>query len=176
MDFPRVLALVDDFLSARGYRHAVCGGIGLAAYGQARATLDIDFVVESGAQDELIHFLEQQGYETTHCSAGYSNHVHADPELGGVDFVYVREETRDRLFAAVRHVTGPGGLPMDVPAPEHLAAMKVLAMKSDPARSFQEMADIRGLLLVPGVDREAIRAAFVRHGLAARYDELLATL
>lgn len=71
---------------------------------------------------------------------------------------------------------GPGGLQVLVPKPEHLAALKVLAMKNDPARIFQEMADIRFLLTVPGVDRHEIRDYFERQGLKERFDELERTL
>lgn len=37
--------MLDDvraFLSGRGYRHAVAGGVALAAYGHPRLTLDLD--------------------------------------------------------------------------------------------------------------------------------------
>ena len=60
--------------------------------------------------------------------------------------------------------------------PEHLAAMKVLAMKNDPARTFQELTDIRFLLKLPGVDADEVRDYFERHGLEERYSELQATL
>jgi hypothetical protein len=63
-----------------------------------------------------------------------------------------------------------------VPRPEHLIAMKVLAMKNDPGRTFQEMADIRVLLQYPGVDLEEARQAFESHDLAERFDEIEETL
>jgi hypothetical protein len=59
-----------------------------------------------------------------------------------------------------------------VPKPEHLVAMKVLAMKNDPGRTFQDLADIRILLMLPGVDREEIRHYFEQHGLRERFDDL----
>lgn len=45
-------------------------------------------------------------------------------------------------------------------------------MKNDPSRTFQEMADIRFLLGLPGVDRTEIRTYFERHGMKERFDEL----
>ena len=54
--------------------------------------------------------------------------------------------------------------------------MKVLAMKNDPGRTFQEMADIQLLLQVPEVDRGAVRAFFAKHGMEDRFDELERTL
>lgn len=65
---------------------------------------------------------------------------------------------------------------MPVPRPEHLVAMKVAAMRSDPARTFQEMNDIRFLLNLPGVDRAMATRYFERHGLRDRLDEIERTL
>jgi hypothetical protein len=59
-----------------------------------------------------------------------------------------------------------------VPRAEHLAAMKVHAMKNDPSRTLQEMADIQFLLRLPGVDIEEIRGYFERSGLLERYHEI----
>jgi hypothetical protein len=176
VDFARVLESVCGFLDQRGVRYAVIGGLGLAAYGMARTTLDVDLVVDGEAQEELVAFLSRLGYTTLHRSEGYSNHEHADPDWGGVDIVYVRGETSERLFEGARTVLGPRGRELPVPRPEHLAAMKVLAMKNDPTRTFQELADIRFLLELPGVDRGEVRGYFESHGLAERYRELEATL
>jgi len=50
--------------------------------------------------------------------------------------------------------------------------MKVLAMKNDPSRTFQEMADIQALLRLPGVDKGEIKGYFERHGLGKKFEEL----
>jgi hypothetical protein len=53
-----------------------------------------------------------------------------------------------------------------------MAAMKVLAMKNDPERKLQELADIAALLRLPGVDAADVRRAFERHGMLAWWGEL----
>lgn len=175
MDFAAVLAQVADFLEERNRRWALVGGVGLAALGYARSTVDLDFVVEAAAQPELVDFLEAQGYETLHRSAGYSNHVHADPRRGRVDFVYVSAETADQLFPDCRRVEGPGGREVPVPRPEHLAAMKATAIGNDPARRYQDLADVRFLLSLPGTDPAEVRRYFERQGLESLFDELAAS-
>ena len=170
-----MLRAVSGFLEERQARFAVIGGVALAAYGLPRTTVDLDFIVESSAQDDLIGFLESRGYETLHRSSGYSNHRHPDPLWGNVDFVYVSGETSRELFSAGKSKIGPGGLPIFVPKPEHLAALKITAMKNNPARVFQDMADIRFLLTLPGVDRVQIKGYFDRQGMGDRYDELRKT-
>ena len=46
MDFAAVLKAFDELASKHHLRYALVGGLGLAAYGIVRMTLDIDFIVE----------------------------------------------------------------------------------------------------------------------------------
>ena len=173
MNFASVLRAVTDFLDSQGARYAVIGGVALAMYGFPRTTLDLDLVVEAAVQEDLIHWMEGRGYQTLHRSSGYSNHSHPEADWGKLDFVYVRGETADKLFAGCRQTPGPGGLTVPVPRPEHIAALKVAAMKNDPDRIFRDQEDIRFLLSLPDVDRAEIRGYFERHGLTERFDEIV---
>ncbi len=164
------------FLDEKAYRYAVIGGVALATLGFSRTTQDLDLILEQKAQDDLIRFLESQGYETLHHSRGYSTHLHSDPDRGRLDFVYVDSQTGEKLFAGCSPRQGPTGIEVPVPRPEHLAALKIVAIKNDPTRTFQDMADIRSLLALPGVDRAEVEAYFERHGLKDQFDELEATL
>ena len=47
-----------------------------------------------------------------------------------------------------------------------------LAMKNDPSRALQDMADIQFLSNLPGVDRKEIRNYFERHGMKDRFNDL----
>ncbi len=175
MDFRRVLETVVTFLRKEGYPGALIGGFAMQAHGMSRATVDLDFVVDADAQGKLIAFLESLGYETLYRSSGYSNHLHSDLDLGRVDFVYVRGETRKKLFAGAREVQLHGGLSALVPRPEHLVAMKIQAMKNDPERTLREMADLQYLIGLPGVDNDEVRRYFERQGLLDKYHELKRT-
>ena len=123
MDFAKVLGTLASFFGREGYRYAAVGAFGLHAYGLARATLDLDLATESAAQPKLVAFLESLGYETLYRSAGYSTHVHALPDLGRLDFVYVDSETGRLLFRGgatlqlgeqrpVADLAGDGGYPV----------------------------------------------------------------
>ncbi len=176
MDFVATLNRIAGFLEERKWRYALVGGLALSAYGGARTTLDLDLAVDGDSQDELIRFMESEGFETLYRSSGYSNHLHSEERWGRVDFIYVRGATRETLFDSAATHGIPGGLEVPVAKPEHLVAMKVLAMKNDPGRTFQELADIRVLLQYPGVDLEEVRQSFEKRGLAKRFDELKDTL
>ena len=172
MDFERVMREVGRSFEREGYNYAVIGAFALHAYGLTRATSDLDFVTELPAQPNLIPFLEALGYETLHVSAGYSNHLHRDPALGRLDFVYVSGETSRLLFESARKLLVSADLSLPVPRVEHLAAMKIQAMKNDPERTYQEMADILFLMRLPGIDKTEIREYFKKQGLADKYDEI----
>jgi hypothetical protein len=172
LDFERVLREVARFFEREGFSYAVIGAFALHAYGLTRATRDLDFVTEFPAQKSLIAFLETLNYETLHVSSGYSNHLHADPSMGRLDFVYVSGETNRQLFGSAQKLLVLGEISVPVPRPEHLAAMKVHAMKNDPERTFQEMADILFLMQQPGIDKKQIRSYFEKQGLLDKYHEI----
>ncbi len=170
MDFGRELDTVRAFLAEGKHRLAVIGGVALGAYGSPRMTIDLDIVTDAAAQPPLIAFMQSEGFATLHRSSGYSNHRH--PTRGRVDFMYVRDQTADRLFAALSERPGPGGRLIPVPKPEHLIAMKVQAMRDAPERGLQDLVDIAYLLQLHGVDRDEVRGYFVRAGLEDRWHEL----
>jgi len=176
MDFSKVVDTITEYLEGEGISFALAGAFALQAYGLSRATVDLDFVVDAAARERLVGYLESLGYETLHKSVGFSNHLHSDPSLGRVDFIYVSGETSRRIFAGKGGVLRFGERELPVPRPEHLIAMKVHAMKNDPGRSLQEMADIRFLLQRPGVDENEVREYFEKAGLGDRYDEIRRTL
>jgi hypothetical protein len=176
MDFAKVIDLLSGFFERENLPFAVIGAFGLHAYGLTRATTDVDFVTDTAGRLRLIQFLEDNGYETLYVSEGYSNHLHPDPAFGRVDFVYVSGETGRLLFDGAKPDRLISGRRVPVPRPEHLAAMKIHAIKNDPERRHQELADIRFLMGLPGIDRAEIRGYFESSGLEKLYDELEQTL
>ena len=172
MDFEAILDELLTFLTGKACRFAIVGAFGLHAYGLSRATGDLDFILDVGCQGDLVGFLEDLGYETVYQSSGYSNHVHPISAMGRLDFIYVDGHTADTLFHEASTTLSIGGWKIPVPRPEHLIAMKVLAMKNDPARTFREMADIQFLMGLPGIDEEMVKDYFEQRGLLDRYYEL----
>jgi hypothetical protein len=167
---------VARLLDEHGHPYAVVGALALHAWGQSRATFDLDLVTASAAQADLVNLLQTLGYETLHLSPGYSNHQHKDADWGGIDVVYVDAETAARLFPACPLRLKLGDREAPVPRAEHLAAMKVQAMRNDPSRLLPDLADVQYLLRLPGTDRAEVRGYFEKAGLLDWYDRLIATL
>src|SRR4051794_30265044 len=138
-----VLAELVRFLTERGIRHGVAGAIALHALGLPRATNDLDLVVDESGRDAVLDHLRALGYEQLHASSGFSNHLHVDKRWGRLDFIYVDARTADLLFARARRMEIFPGTDAQVPRPEHIAAMKVQAMKDDPSRTLKDLADIQ---------------------------------
>jgi hypothetical protein len=89
MQFDEVLRTWKEFFEREGIRYAVAGGNALQAWGHARPTYDIDFVIDGRERRRVIRHAESLGYKTTYESEGYSNHDH--PTLPGLDHARVRE-------------------------------------------------------------------------------------
>lgn len=172
MRFDEVLMTFTRELERLNLRYAVIGGLALQALGLSRFTRDIDLVVENSGRDAVISFAESLGYETLHASEGYSNHLHADETMGRIDFMYVDHATAGKLFNAASMKPIVGDVVAPVASPEHLLAMKALAMKNAPRRVLTDSADVQFLLALPGVDRTAVRDYFSRHGMLDLFDAI----
>ncbi len=172
MKYDVVLKNLLEFFQREKIDHAVIGAFALKAYGYLRATQDIDFAVPSEAQEKIIRHLEDIGYETIYRSRGFSNHWHALRGLGRIDFIYVEGETANQLFAESRPLLELEGYLLPVVKVEHLIALKVFAMKNDPERVFQEMADLQHLLRVPEIDLSEVRGYFERYGQQDKFKQL----
>lgn len=172
MDIAAACRWLDEYFNEHDLDFAVIGGFALIALGIERATFDLDLVTLRSGQDELIAELEGRGYETLYRSSGFSNHLHADATLGRIDVVYVGQETGRQIFAGASRREILTGVLMPVPRPEHLAAMKVHALKSDPGRRHSELVDIAHLLRLPAIDKGEIAGYFERSGLQDLYRQV----
>ena len=173
MDVTRVLDLVRPFFESRREPYALVGGLALLAYGAPRATFDVDLLAARSVRDDLVGFLEGNGFETLGVQPGFSNHQHSDPALGRLDIIYVSGTTADAVFAGctLRPITRTAEAP--VPRAEHLVAMKVQAFAKDPTR-YSDLADLQFLLALPGLDSDEARAHFDAAGLPEYFERLRA--
>lgn len=172
MQFERVLTTFADFFDRERIRHALIGGLAVHAWGRVRPTRDADFAVDWSDKERVVAFSQSLGFATRYASDAFSNHEHADPEWGHVDFMYLRGRTADDVFAAASGKEVVEGRLLPVASPEHLAMMKAIAMKNFPHRALYEGDDIRALLAVEGIDRQAVRDYFERHGLLELFDAI----
>jgi len=168
-DYGALLRALGPFFEREQIRFALGGGFALQALGRSRLTFDLDLIVDGAAQDRIVRHVEEIGFETLNRLSSFSNHLRGRERL---DFLYVYNETADRVFseAVVRETSLGDRVP--VARPEHLAMMKFLALKNEPARDRQDQPDLVFLLRLPGIDRDMIREYCEKHGMLKLFDEL----
>ena len=169
LNFSYVLDRLVTWFEVQQISFAVTGGLALHAFGYARFTADVDLVLSRAFQDQVIAHMEAEGYETLYRSEGYSNHLHASPELGRVDFIWVDDSTAVKIASSSTQLM-VGGVELPVPRPEYLIAMKLQAIRNDPGRRLRDLADIQHLMRVPGVDLEEVQSYFRRYDRWDDYD------
>jgi len=172
MNFRKVFHLLIDFFIREEIDYALIGAFAMKAYGYVRATQDIDFLVDGMEQSTIIEYLESLGFKTIYRSDGYSNHAHGLPGLGRIDFVYVKGATAEAIFSGTRNLLILEDLKVSVVSPEHLAALKIFAMKNNPDRSLRDMADIKYLLGLSGTDAEMVKGYFEKYGQLEKFHEI----
>ena len=85
----------------------------------------------------------------------------------------VNRHNAENIFREARRLFILGDLSLPIISPEHVMALKVFAMKNDPDRVFREMADIKYILSLPGIDMEVIKKYFKKYDQLERYYELI---
>ena len=173
MKFKKIFKLLIDFFERERIDYALIGAFALKAYGYTRATQDVDFIARQSDQKKIIVNLESLGFETLYRSTGYSNHLHPLSGLGRIDFVYVKGDTAESIFKETVKILLFDNLTVPVVKPEHLVALKVFAMKNDPDRALREMADIKELLKLEGINIQQVQKYFKKYGLMEKYYDII---
>ncbi len=123
----------------------VIGGQALQAYGVIRQTLDVDVLIAEGDAGVLDEALRRAGYGVLAKSEIFVRYRHPSPALADLDVLYVDAQTAEKMrqMSTERQM---GGAPYRVPALSHLVALKLHAIRNNPAREPRDFADIVELL------------------------------
>jgi hypothetical protein len=122
-------------------------------------------------QERIVGFLESLGFETLNRSEGYSNHLHS-VEAIRIDLVYVEGETAEKIFKSIQKKSLFENHEMPVVSPEHLVALKLFAVQNDPDRKYKELADIKEILRITGVEKDQVHDYFRKYGMEDYYSEI----
>jgi hypothetical protein len=87
--------------------------------------------------------------------------------------LYINGDTADTLFARVREFPVLGHYRVRVVKPEHLVALKLYSMASNPERKALDRDDLIHLLKQEGLDREEVKGYFRKYSHLEEFNELI---
>jgi len=117
----------------------------MQAYGVVRQTLDVDCVAAEQGSLILARALKESGYEVCEQTPVFVRYRHDSPWLMDVDVLLVDASTYEGLLLDSRPWRA-GTSTWRVPSLPHLVAMKLHAIRQNPARLGRDLADIISLL------------------------------
>jgi hypothetical protein len=163
MNFKLVLEKLLTVFDREGVRYALMGGFALGLWGVGRSTVDLDMLIERKDIEKVNSIMLDLGYVCRHRSENVSQYVSALNIFGEVDFLHAfREASLDMLARAeVKGIFG-NELSVRVLRPEDIVALKLQAIKNNPAREQSDTADIESLLSLhkEGLDWQLIGKYF----------------
>ncbi|MDT8286801.1 MAG: nucleotidyl transferase AbiEii/AbiGii toxin family protein [Elusimicrobiales bacterium] len=173
MDLKHALQELVEGFDANGIDAALIGGFALGALGMPRATMDIDFLVDRAALDELEPFMTGLGYKKEFVSENVSQYVHAGPDALEVDFLHAfRPVSMKMLREALSVDVFGGGMKVKVLRPEDIIGLKVQAIVNNPDRKNRDTADIEALAVTAGLDWPRIGSYYSMFGMEKDFEAL----
>lgn len=123
----------------------IIGGRAMQAYGMDRMTYDADCAIDACDEPRLRAALVTVGYVADEPRTTFARYHHLAQRRPVVDAMLANASTFAKMFAASSLVTISNSL-VRIPAPMHLVAMKLHALKQQPDRAYKDWPDICHLL------------------------------
>jgi predicted nucleotidyltransferase len=140
-----------DLLAKCAQPLLIIGGHSLEAHGVSRQTADVDCLIASEDRDALDAIFLGGGFSQTGMTENFARYSHPSPLVPDVDALFVDRETFEKLSADTAGLQR-GIHEFRVPALANLIALKLHAIRNNPAREARDLSDIAELLRAnPGV-------------------------
>lgn len=169
---------LEQALSAAGIRHAIAGGIAMAAHGRVRATEDIDVLADAAQGEALRVVMRSLGYaEEAPGPIGTRYIRQTMPELPGladwVDVLFASRPCGRRLIdRAEAQPVEWAGTSIPIVDPAGLILMKSLALTDNPNRP----ADAHDVQFLLTAHADALGMESLRHEAADLGADVASTL
>jgi hypothetical protein len=169
-----VFELVGEAAKAEKVFCVLIGGFALHFYGVDRQTMDVDFLVSPEDFAKLEHRLAGGGYHPGERSDLFARFVPSEKPKLTVDFLFADSGTMERIRAEGKTVD-IAGREFVVPSIRHMVALKIHAVRQNPARKAVDLADIASLIQrhPKALPRATVQEICGVHGTGELFDELL---
>ena len=123
----------------------IIGGHALTAHGVVRQTVDLDCLIAVENRQTLDQHLRDGGFVQASITENFARYTHPSDMVPDVDVLFVDASTFEKLLANATHLHR-GQVELQVPALPHLIALKLHAIRNNPAREAGDLGDIVRLL------------------------------
>ena len=172
MDFRAVLKLIGEDFHKEGVRYALIGGFALGALGVPRATIDLDFIVDSDDLNKIDRILKACGYNRVYESEDAAQYISDMAVFGGIDFLLAHRSISRRMIeqALEKELFSRK---LKVLRPEDVIGLKIQALSNDETRAAKEYLDIESLLGLykKNLDWSLLEEYFTLFDLGSKYQE-----
>lgn len=149
MDFKVVISKLLAAFKEHNISYALMGGFAIGLWGGGRTTIDIDFLVNRDDMAKVDAIMQELGYECKYRTENVSQYISALKIFGEVDFLHAfREASLQMLDRAEEKKIFDGELTIKTLIPEDLIGLKLQAIRNNPEREENDMADIRMLIQI----------------------------
>jgi len=151
MDFKTVTENLLSTFEVEGVRYALIGGFAMGAWGIARSTVDMDFLIHKNDMQIVHRILTDMGYECRYQTENVSQFVAPLQIFGEIDILHAfREVSIGMLQRAEDRKIFNESMTIKVLKVEDLIGLKVQAIANDPSRKPIDLADIEALMEIYG--------------------------
>ena len=134
-----------DLLSRFSEPLLVIGGHALSAHGLSRQTIDVDCLIPVENRSAFDAHLIKGGFVLLGETENFARFVHRSNQVPDVDVLFVDEPTFIKLHLNSVPLQR-GAAVLRVPTLPHLIALKLHAIRNNPAREARDWGDITELL------------------------------
>ncbi len=147
MDFQLVLRKLIAAFNRSRVRYAVIGGFAMGVWGVAKATADIDFLVDREDLEKLHRIMTALGYRRAVHTENVSQYLSPLRVFGEIDFLHAFRKVSLKMLARakVKGVLG-GKVKAKVLMVEDIIGLKTQAIANDRTRRAGELQDIVALM------------------------------
>lgn len=147
MDFKTVTENLLSAFEAEEIRYALIGGFAMGAWGVARSTVDMDFLIHKHDLQKVHSILTKMGYKCRYQTENVSQFVSSLKIFGEIDILHAfREISLGMLQRAEDRKIFNETMTIKVIKIEDLIGLKVQAIANDPSRKPIDLADIKSLM------------------------------
>ena len=155
MPYVTVFDMIFEKFGKEKIDYILVGGFAVNAYGVSRHTGDIDFLISDDDYSKVKKMLLELGYRENMKEVLFARFVSDDPKLWDLDLLLVDRQTLKGIYRNGKS-TQVSGHSFIVPSLDHLIALKLHAIKNNPAgREFKDMPDIIQLIKMNKIDPSA---------------------